>query len=85
MRNIAFTESRRLQLAIEQSKATGFVLRHQVRNPGTTACVSRWRITSLPSETLDDLPGIGLTRLFFWFLFFFGMGFQAKRPRIKDG
>lgn len=59
LRNIDFTESRRLQLAVEQSQATGFILRHHARNPGTTACVSRWRISSLPSETLDDLPGIG--------------------------
>jgi protein ImuA len=59
IRNIDFTQSRRLQLAVEQSQCTGFILRHKVRNPGTTACVSRWKITSLPSETLDDLPGIG--------------------------
>ncbi len=59
IRNIDFTQSRRLQLAVEQSQATGFVLRHQVRNPGTTAFVSRWKISSLPSEALEDLPGIG--------------------------
>lgn len=59
LRNIDFTQSRRLQLAVEQSQVTGFILRHQVRNPGTTACVSRWKISSIPSETLDGLPGIG--------------------------
>jgi protein ImuA len=59
LRNIDFTESRRLQLAVEQSQVTGFVLRHQSRNPGTTACVSRWKISSLPSTIKDDLPGIG--------------------------
>lgn len=59
IRNMDFTQSRRLQLAVEESRCTGFVLRHQVRKPGTTACISRWKISSLPSETLDDLPGIG--------------------------
>jgi len=56
---VTFTESRRLQLAVEQSQVTGFVLRQSSRKPGTTACVSRWRITSLPSEVIDSLPGIG--------------------------
>ena len=56
---LSFIESRRLQLAVEQSHVTGFVLRHQIQNINTTACVSRWRITSLPSITVDDLPGIG--------------------------
>lgn len=59
LRNIDFTQSRRLQLAVEKSQATGFVLRHNVRNPGTTACVSRWKVSSLPSEVVEDLPGIG--------------------------
>src|SRR5664279_1680978 len=56
---LSFTASRRLQLAVEESKVTGFILR---RNPGsinTTACLTRWQITSLPSETADDLPGVG--------------------------
>ena len=59
MREISFTTSRRLQLAVEQSKVTGFVLRHHPRKVNPTACVSRWKITPLPSEIVDDLPGIG--------------------------
>lgn len=59
VRNIDFIQSKRLQLAVEHSRVTGFVLRHQVRNPGTTSFVSRWKISSLPSETLNGLPGIG--------------------------
>jgi protein ImuA len=59
MSEISFTESRRLQLAVEQSKVTGFILRHNTRKPNTTACVSRWKISSLPSESIDGLPGIG--------------------------
>jgi protein ImuA len=58
MKDINFTESRRLQLAVEQSKSTGFILRNSARL-NTTACVSRWRITPLASELIDDLPGVG--------------------------
>lgn len=58
VRSISFTESRRLQLAVEQSKVTGFVLQRSA-NPGTTACVSRWQIDSVPSDVMDDLPGLG--------------------------
>lgn len=73
IRNIDFTQSRRLQLAVEQSQATGFVLRHNVRNPGTTACVSRWKVSSLPSEVVDELPGIGYP------------GWKVELSRIRNG
>lgn len=59
LKNLGFTESRRLQLAVEHSHVTGFILRTKSRNLSTTACVSRWRITSLPGEIIDDLPGVG--------------------------
>ena len=64
MQEISFTSSRRLQLAVEQSRVTGFVLRHNPRKINTTACVSRWKIAALPSESIaiglgEDLPGIG--------------------------
>jgi protein ImuA len=59
MPEISFTASRKLQLAVEQSNATGFILRKNCHHLNTTACVSRWRITSLPSESIDDLPGVG--------------------------
>lgn len=59
LRDISFTASRRLQLAVEQSQVTGFIINRAAKLT-TTACVSRWRITSLPSETPDALPGIGL-------------------------
>ncbi len=60
IREISFTESRRLQLAVEQSMVTGFILRNNYRQLNTTACVSRWKITSLPSAPIEELPGIGL-------------------------
>ncbi|HMJ68393.1 MAG TPA: hypothetical protein VK508_05845 [Cyclobacteriaceae bacterium] len=62
VKDISFTASRRLQLAVEQSHVTGFIIRNNKSKPGTTACVSRWKITSLPSESFDDLPGIGFPK-----------------------
>lgn len=62
MQNLNFMESRRLQLAVEQSQVTGFILRNNLNKVNTTACVSRWNITSLPSEEIEDLPGIGFPK-----------------------
>ncbi len=58
LNSLSFTNSRRLQLAVEKSKATGFVLTPSTKTT-TNACVSRWRITSLPSEQHQGLPGVG--------------------------
>ena len=60
--DISFTDSRRLQLAVEQSRVTGFMLRHNPKNLGTVASVARWEISPLPSEPEEELPGIGFTR-----------------------
>ena len=62
MQELSFTVSRRLQLAVEQSRVTGFILRCNPRNINTTACVTRWRITSLPGVLPDDMPGVGFPR-----------------------
>lgn len=62
MRDINFTESRKLQLAVEQSGVTGFILRHSPRNLNSIACISRWKITTLPSELTDAMPGVGFPR-----------------------
>ena len=62
MREISFTASRRLQLAVEKSRVTGFILRPQPRNQSTVACVSRWKITPLPSELEEGMPGVGFPR-----------------------
>jgi protein ImuA len=59
---IGFTASRRLQLAVEQSRVTGFLLRHQPRSLGVNACVARWRVSSLASELAAGLPGVGFPR-----------------------
>ena len=55
---MSFTASRRLQLAVEQSRVTGFIIRVNPRNLNATACVTRWKITPLPSLK-DDMPGVG--------------------------
>jgi len=62
IKEISFTESRRLQLAVEKSRVTGFIIRDQPRNIGVNACVSRWKISSIQSEPVDGLPGIGFPR-----------------------
>jgi protein ImuA len=62
VREISFAQSRRLQLAVESSKVTGFLLRNDPRKLGTTTCVARWQITSLPSQLKDGLPGVGYPR-----------------------
>jgi protein ImuA len=62
MQEISFTASRRLQLAVEQSQVTGFILRSNNRNCNTSAFITRWKITSLPSLLADDMPGVGFPR-----------------------
>jgi len=62
IKRITFKESRRLQLAAEQSRVTGLLIRQQPKILNPIACVSRWRITSLPSELLDEMPGVGFPR-----------------------
>lgn len=62
LREIDFKQSRRLQLAVEQSRVTGFILRNFSNKTGSTACVARWKITPLPSEQVGGLPGLGFPR-----------------------
>ena len=59
---LGFTESRRLQLAVEQSRVTGFIHRYEPRNKNTVACLTRWEIKSLASEPLAGMPGVGHPR-----------------------
>jgi protein ImuA len=59
---IDFTASRRLQLAVEQHRITGFIVCTGNRPPSVNACVSRWKITTLASEENESLPGIGFPR-----------------------
>jgi protein ImuA len=62
MNELSFVHSRRFQLAVENSKVTGFIMNMKPGREDTTACVSKWKIKSLPSETSDELPGVGHPR-----------------------
>ena len=62
VKEINIVQSRRLQLAIESSKVTGFLLRNDPQRLGTNTCVARWKITPLPSELEDGVPGVGFPR-----------------------
>jgi protein ImuA len=62
IKDVSFTASRRLQLAVEQSRVTGFIIRRESTAFNTTACVSRWRITPLASEPEAGMPGVGFPR-----------------------
>ncbi|MES2649665.1 MAG: Error-prone repair protein ImuA [Bacteroidota bacterium] len=59
---LSFTSARRLQLAVEQSGTMGFILRNNPRNLTTTGCVTRWKISSLPSNLENGMPGVGFPR-----------------------
>lgn len=61
-RNLDFNTSRMLQLAVEQSQVTGFIIRNAIRKLNPTACISRWKVSPLPSESDDGLPGLGFPK-----------------------
>ncbi|WP_333863062.1 ImuA family protein [Sphingobacterium sp.] len=54
-----FVQSKRLQLAVEKSRVTGIILQHNPKMLLATSCAARWKVTSLPSQSEDELPGIG--------------------------
>lgn len=56
------TATRRLQLAVEDSGVTGFLMRIDPRKTGSSSCVSSWSVSSLPSQFDDGMPGIGFPR-----------------------
>jgi protein ImuA len=62
IRELTFMQSRRLQLAVETSKVTGFVIRTDPQRLCTTACMSRWQIISKPSVLEEGMPGVGFPR-----------------------
>jgi protein ImuA len=73
LKEMDFKQSRRLQLAVEYSQVTGFVLHNASDKIGSTACAARWKIKPLPSEPLDGLPGLGFPR---W---------QVQLLRVRNG
>lgn len=60
--SLTFMESRRLQLAVEQSHVTGFILRKNVKKTTATACVARWKVTPVLSQLRTGMPGVGYPR-----------------------
>ena len=73
LQDLNFAQSRRLQLAVENNRITGFVLRKDSKKISTTACVARWRISPLPSFTEKGLPGVGFPQ---W---------QVELLKVKNG
>lgn len=62
VREMNIVQSRRLQLAVEHSKVTGFLLRNDPQKLGANTCVARWKVSHLPSKPDDGLPGVGMPR-----------------------
>jgi protein ImuA len=62
VRGLDFAQSRRLQLAVERSRVTGFILRNDPKKLTATACTARWKVTPISSELEDDMPGVGFPR-----------------------
>lgn len=59
IKQLTFTESRKLQLAVERSGVTGFIHRFMPSGENAVACTARWKITPLQSKIDHDLPGVG--------------------------
>ena len=59
---LTFAQSRRLQLAVETSRVTGFILRSDLQKVSSTTCVARWQIASMPSQAEMDIPVVGFPR-----------------------
>lgn len=72
-RLLNFMDSRRLQLAIEQSQVTGFILRKDTKQANTTACTARWTVKPLRSKLRPGIPGVGHPR---W---------QVELLKVKNG
>lgn len=62
LKELSFNESRRFQLAVENSNVTGFIHRYGPRTENPTACVSRWKIMQLASGIYKNIPGVGFSR-----------------------
>lgn len=59
LKETGFTESRRLQLAVEQSRVTGLMHHFSPRNITATASVCRWVVKPVAGEQEAGLPGVG--------------------------
>lgn len=59
LESITFAQSQRLQLTVEKSGVTGFILRTHTENINATACAARWQVSPIISQNEDHLPGVG--------------------------
>ncbi|WP_158857158.1 ImuA family protein [Lunatibacter salilacus] len=59
LRELDFAQSQRLQLAVEHSRVTGFIHRHQPRSLHALACNTRWKISPIASQPEEGMPGLG--------------------------
>ncbi len=62
LQDLDFIQSRKLQLAVEQSRVTGFIHRFRPQSENAVACVARWKIKPLASLVEEGLPGVGHPR-----------------------
>ncbi|CAG5006803.1 hypothetical protein DYBT9275_03899 [Dyadobacter sp. CECT 9275] len=62
IKELNLTESRRLQLTIEENKSTGLLHRVSPRLSNPTAAVCRWQISPVQGLPQHILPGIGFPR-----------------------
>ena len=60
--HLSLITSRRLQLAVEKSSVTGFIIRTNPNNINATACTARWRVKHLKTVSENHLPGVGFPR-----------------------
>lgn len=61
-KELSFTSSRRLQLAVEKSLVTGFLLRPKPKMLTPNACTARWVISPVSSLLPGGMPGVGFPR-----------------------
>lgn len=57
--DLSFTYSRKLQLAVEGSGVTGFLMRRKENKIQTSASVTRWKVQPANSLSIEGMPGVG--------------------------
>jgi len=60
--SLSLVESRRLQLAVEQSGVTGFIFRKAPSKMASNVASVRWQVSPLPSGNEEGMPGLGFPR-----------------------
>ncbi len=70
---VSFVQSRRFQLAVEASGATGFLLRSPATRHTPLSTIASWRILPVKSRLPGGLPGVGFP------------GWRVELTRIRNG